>query len=75
MQEAASKADSESFLGTNTACASGAAPVFTEMKPPASITRSKEERSTTRSRTTGNAFARHGSMVIIAPSLKERMWS
>src|SRR5438045_8838900 len=34
--------------------------------------RSNALRSTTRSLTTGNAFARHGSIVIVSPSLKCR---
>jgi hypothetical protein len=37
--------------------------------------RSKALRSTTRSRTTGNAAARNGSIVIVSPSRKARMWS
>ena len=32
-------------------------------------------RSTTRSFRIGKALARHGSMVIVSPSLKRRMWS
>ena len=45
------------------------------MKPPDWMIRSKAERSTIRSRTTGNASARHGSMVMVSPSLNERMCS
>src|SRR6266481_4980113 len=37
--------------------------------------RSNADRSTTRSLTTGNASARHGSSVKASPSLKKRMWS
>src|SRR5262245_16959657 len=36
--------------------------------------RSNALRSTVRSRTTGNAPTRHGSMVIVSPSLYLRMW-
>ena len=55
--------------------ASGAWPVLTETKPPAAMMRSKALRSTTRSLMTGNAEARHGSIVIVSPSLNLRMWS
>jgi hypothetical protein len=55
MQAAASKARSASALGTGMALASGAPPVFTEMKPPAWMMRSKAPRSTTRSLMTGKA--------------------
>ena len=61
MQAAASKARSASARRMGTELASGAVPALTEMKPPASITRSSAERSTTRSRTTGKASARQGS--------------
>ena len=54
---------------------SGAPPVGAEMKPPAAMIRSNAPRSTTRSLTTGNASARHGSIVSVSPSLKLRMWS
>ena len=37
------------------------------------MTRSKAERSVTRSQSTGNARARHGSMVISSPSANFRM--
>ena len=37
--------------------------------------RSKAPRSTTRSLSIGNALARHGSMTIVSPLLKRRMWS
>ena len=47
--------------------------MLTEMKPPAWMIRSKADRSTTRSRSTGNAVARHGSTVMVSPSLKDRM--
>ena len=65
MQVAASNAASASTFGTGGACASGALPVGTEMKPPASMIRSNAVRSTTRSLTTGKARARHGSMSIV----------
>jgi hypothetical protein len=55
------------------AFASTAFPVFTEIKPPASIMRSNEERSTIRSFITGKAFARHGSTTSVSPSLYARM--
>jgi hypothetical protein len=45
------------------------------MNAPACTTRSNALRSTTRSRTTGNAAARHGSIQIRAPSAKLRMCS
>ena len=37
--------------------------------------RSNAPRSTTRSLTTGNASERHGSIVMVSPSVNERMWS
>ncbi len=37
--------------------------------------RSKAERSTIRSRTTGKAAARHGSTTTVSPSANLRMWS
>ncbi len=37
--------------------------------------RSKAPRSTTRSRITGKARARHGSITMVSPSWKLRMWS
>src|ERR1043166_1221668 len=52
---------------------SGQPPVFTETNPPAAMMRSNALRSVTRSRSTGNDFARHGSMVSVSPSLKCRM--
>ncbi len=63
MHAAASMARSASSLRTGIALASGAPPVATETKPPAAMIRSKALRSTTRSRTTGNASARQGSIV------------
>ena len=73
MQAAASIARSASRLGTGRAFASGVPPVFTETKPPEAMMRSKAERSTTRSLTTGNALARNGSIVMVSPSLNTRM--
>ena len=55
--------------------ASGAEPVGTVMNPPASMMRSNGDRSTMRSFTIGKASARHGSTVIVAPSVNLRMWS
>ena len=46
-----------------------------EMKPPAEMMRSKDERSTMRSLRTGNGVTRQGSSVMTSPSLKVRMWS
>ena len=57
------------------AWASGAAPVFTDTYPPACWIRSNELRSTIRSLTTGNAFARHGSIRMRSPLRNSRMWS
>ena len=57
------------------ALASGALPVAMLTKPPAWMIRSKAVRSTTRSRSTGKARARHGSMTISSPSRKLRMCS
>ncbi len=68
-------ARSTSPLGIGMLFPSWAPPVFTEMKPPAWMIRSKALRSTTRSRITGNARARHGSIVITSPSAKRRMCS
>ena len=75
MQAAASMAVSASGLGTGMALASGAPPVLAVTKPPASMMRSKALRSTTRSLITGKAWARHGSMKMVSPSLKWRMCS
>ena len=55
--------------------ASGAEPVRAVMCPPDEMMRSKAERSTTRSRITGKALARNGSMKSSSPSLKVRMCS
>ncbi len=57
------------------ACASGALPVAMLTNPPAWMIRSRGERSTIRSRSTGKARARHGSITISSPSLKLRMCS
>ena len=46
-----------------------------EMKPPAWMTRSRDDRSTTRSLITGKASARHGSIQISSPSSNLRMCS
>ena len=73
MHAAASKARSALRFSTGTEWASGAEPVFAEMKPPAWMIRSKEDRSTTRSLMTGKASARHGSMLIVSPSRNSRM--
>ena len=75
MQAAASKAVSAASLGTGISLASGAAPALTEMKPPDSMMRSSGLRSTTRSRMTGKAAARHGSTTMWSPSLNWRMCS
>ena len=45
------------------------------MNPPDAMIRSSARRSTTRSASTGNAAARHGSTVITSPFLKLRMCS
>ena len=73
MHWAASIARSESSLGTGVAFASGTLPVRTLMKPPACWMRSNDERSTIRSRCTGNAVARHGSIVMVSLSLNCRI--
>ena len=52
-------------MATGSEFPSGAPPVFTLTNPPAWMIRSNAERSVHRSRTTGNAFARHGSITII----------
>ena len=75
MQAAASIAASAAFFGTGVRLASGAEPVLTEMKPPASMMASSGLRSTMRSRITGKAVARHGSMVMVSPSVNLRMCS
>ena len=62
MQAAASMASSACSRGTGIALASGAAPVCVLTKPPLAMMRSKAERSTTRSCSTGKAAARQGSM-------------
>ena len=75
IQAAASMERSTVAFGMGMLLPSGALPVETEMNPPERMIRSIELRSTTRSLMTGKAFARHGSMVIVSPSLKWRMWS
>ena len=47
----------------------------TDTNPPTWMTRSNAVRSQTRSLTTGNAAARHGSTVTSSPSRKLRRWS
>ena len=75
MQAAASiDASAESF-GTGIAFPSGAAPVLTEMNPPAGMILSRALRSVIRSLIMGKAFARHGSIKTVSASLKWRMWS
>src|SRR4051812_35102928 len=69
---AANEASALSF-STGIAFASTALPVFTEIKPPACMMRSNEDRSTIKSFMTGKAFARHGSTTIVSPSLYARM--
>src|SRR5665213_2965021 len=75
MQVAELKASSAITLGIRIAFALGTPPVFTETKPPACCILSKAERSVAKSFITGNAPARHGSMVIVWPSRKLRMCS
>jgi hypothetical protein len=60
MQAAASMDRSEYFFGMGIAFPSGALPVETETNPPAAMIRSNALRSTTRSRTTGNALRAPG---------------
>ena len=66
-------AKSASFLEIGIALPSGAEPVLAEMYPPACMIFSKAVRSTMRSFTTGNGFARQGSIVTVSPSWKCRM--
>jgi hypothetical protein len=73
MHSAASIARSCIGLATGRVFPSGVPPVFTLTNPPLWMMRSNAVRSTTRSRTTGNAPARHGSTVMSAPSGKLRM--
>jgi hypothetical protein len=75
MQVAASNARSAFSFGTRMLFASRAEPVGAVTKPPRAMMRSNAPRSTIRSFTTGNAFARHGSMTISSPSWNFRMWS
>jgi len=73
MQAAASIASSAKSCAMGIALASGADPVLTDIYPPACMIRSKAERSTHRSRTMGNALARHGSIVMVDPLVKLRI--
>jgi hypothetical protein len=75
MHAAASIDASASCFGTGIAFASCALPVGAVMKPPDAMMRSSAPRFTTRSLMMGNARARHGSMTIVSPSRKVRMWS
>ena len=75
MQAALSMAQSASPFGIGRALASCGVPVGALIYPPAWMIRSNADRSTTRSFTTGNALARHGSIQMASPSLKLRMWS
>ena len=75
MQAAEFIAASATFFGTLTAFASGAEPTETETYPPTCWMRSKALRSHTRSRTTGNPLARHGSRISVSPSRNCRMRS
>ncbi len=68
MQAARSRADSAVSCPCGVVSASGALPVGSWTYAPASSTRSSAERSTTRSRITGNAAARSGSILRVAPS-------
>src|SRR5262245_31031763 len=68
-------ASSALTFGTRTVLPSGAFPTLTEMYPPEAMIRSNADRSTTRSRTTGKARARHGSMTMVSWLWKRRMWS
>ena len=61
MHCAASMAVSTSSFGISVALPSTALPVGALTYPPAAMIRSRAERSTTRSFTTGKARARHGS--------------
>src|SRR5262249_43811471 len=69
MHEAASKARSASCFGIGIALPSGAPPVETETYPPDWMIRLRRVRSTTRFLMTGKDAARHGSIVIVSPSL------
>jgi hypothetical protein len=64
MQAAASIDASATGFGIGTMLPSGAPPVPALMYPPDSMIASNGLRSTIRSRTIGNAAARHGSMVM-----------
>src|SRR5688572_13741342 len=69
MHAAAAKEASALSFSMGIALASTAFPVFTEMKPPAWIMRSKAVRSTIRSLITGKPFERQGSTTIVSPFL------
>ncbi len=73
IQAAASIAASELYLGMGIELASGAPPVLTDTYPPACIILSKAVRSTIKSFITGNPADRHGSTVMVSPSLNLRM--
>ena len=75
MHAAASIAPSATVLGIRISFASRAAPVGAVMNPPDSTMRSNAERSTQRSFTIGKPAARHGSTVIVSPSVNLRMCS
>src|ERR1700744_2566509 len=68
IQVAELKASSAITLGISISLASGTPPVFTDTKPPDCWIRSNAERSTAKSFITGNADARHGSIVMVCPS-------
>ncbi len=68
-----SNASSDFFFEASMEFASGAAPVLTEMNPPAVWILSKALLSIIRSFITGNGFARQGSTHIVSPSLKYRI--
>ena len=65
----------DTIFGTGIRLASGAEPVGTLMNPPEAMIRSKASRSTIRSFMIGKPAARHGSTVIVSPSLNDRMCS
>src|SRR5450759_4053743 len=70
IQIAESKASSDFFFCTRIELASGAAPLLTEIYPPAIWILSKADLSTIRSLITGNGLALQGSIHIVSPSLK-----
>ena len=75
MHSAASMAVSASFFDIRMALPSGTPPVWTEMYPPDWMILSMALRSTIRSLITGKARARNGSIYMVSPSLKLRIWS